>query len=216
MNPKRVVGITITVIVLLLLAAGARMAQSRDVSVAEAPRISPAQTQSALAVDAKQSAAPEARTTYAANSAATTDAATTTQTFLLQAGWNAIYLEVEPINTSPLVNIAPPNEDPVMVHEKSTMEVVFGSLQCGKCLENVWTWNTPTSQIDYIVDPSEGLWDAPGWRRYIPEQNVGPDGASRLSDRPGEPARQHGLPGQAERRPTRRYIFANGDRHAYG
>ena len=185
MNTKRVVGITLMVIVLLLLAAGVHMAQSRDVSVAEAPRIPPAQPaaqmQSAPAVDAKQAAAaaPEARTTYAANSAATTDAATTTQTFPLQAGWNAIYLEVEPINTSPLVNIAPPNEDPVMVHEKSTVEVVFGSLQCDKCLESVWTWNTPTSQIDYIVDPSEGLWDAPGWRRYIPEQNVGPDGASR-------------------------------------
>ena len=29
MNPKRVVGITLTVIVLLLLAAGARLAQTR-------------------------------------------------------------------------------------------------------------------------------------------------------------------------------------------
>ena len=40
MNTKRVVGITLTVIVLLLLAAGARSAQTRDVS-AEAPRVPP-------------------------------------------------------------------------------------------------------------------------------------------------------------------------------
>ena len=38
MNPKRVVGITLTVIILLLLAAGARLAQTGKVA-AEAPRV---------------------------------------------------------------------------------------------------------------------------------------------------------------------------------
>jgi hypothetical protein len=185
MNPKRVVGITLTVVVLLLLVAGARMAQTRGISIAEAPRIplaqSAAQQQRAPAADANQAApaALNARTTYAVRSAPTGDAATTTQTFILHGGWNAIYLEVEPVNTSPLVNIADPGEDPVWVYEKSTLETVFEDLAQSGALESVWTWNTPTSQIDYIVDPSEGLWDAPGWRRYIPEQNVGPDGVSR-------------------------------------
>jgi hypothetical protein len=41
MNPKRVVGIVLTVIVLLLLAVGVRLAQSPGVSVAEAPRVPP-------------------------------------------------------------------------------------------------------------------------------------------------------------------------------
>ena len=123
-------------------------------------------------------AAPEVRTTYAASSAATTDAATTTQTFTLLAGWNAIYLEVEPINTSPLVNIGPergPGHGAREVHRGDGVRRPAATRR----LESVWTWNTPTSQIDYIVDPSEGLWDAPGWKRYIPEGNIGPDGVSR-------------------------------------
>jgi hypothetical protein len=188
MNPKRVVGIILTVIVLLLLAAGFWLARSSGTSIAEAPRVPPAQpvaqpaaeqqSAPAVAVNPAAPAAPAARSTYALSSD-TTDPVTTTQTFGLVAGWNAIYLEVEPINTSPLVNIAPPNEDPVMVHEKSTVETVFADLAARGVLESVWAWNTPTTQVDYIVDPSEGLWDAPGWKRYIPEGNTGPDGASR-------------------------------------
>ena len=26
---------------------------------------------------------------------------------------------------------------------------------------------------DYIVDPGEGLWDEPGWERYVPDTNSG-------------------------------------------
>jgi hypothetical protein len=184
MNPKRVVGIILTVIVLLLLAAGVRLAQSRGISVAEAPRIPQvqpvAQPQGAAVNEVSQAAvaAPAARSTYALSSAATAEAATTVQEIPLHAGWNAIYLEVEPINTSGQENIGTP-EDPIWVYKKSTMETVFQGLAQSGVLESVWAWNTPTSQIDYIVDPSEGLWDAPGWRRYIPEQNIGPDGVSR-------------------------------------
>lgn len=101
-----------------------------------------------------------------------------TQTITLHAGWNAIYLEVEPINTSPLVNEGT-EEDPVWVHEKTTMEAVFAQLACENCLESVWAWNVPFSTKDYIVDPAEGLWDEPGWLRYFPEGSAGPDGGSR-------------------------------------
>jgi hypothetical protein len=102
-----------------------------------------------------------------------------TQTFRLHAGWNTIYLEVEPINPSPLKNEGTA-EDPVWVHEKSTIEAVFDTLNCTTpCLESVWTWNVPLSRMDYIVDPAEGLWDKPGWKRYFPQTSLGPDGVSR-------------------------------------
>ncbi|NOZ72203.1 MAG: hypothetical protein GXP38_09860 [Chloroflexi bacterium] len=117
------------------------------------------------------------------------DGAILTQTFNLRAGWTSIYLEVEPINDSTLVNIGTA-EQPIMVPELSTIEAVLaavsegGGLSCGDCLESVWTWNIPLTTMDYIVDPAEGLWDAPGWKRYFPEDSLGPDGESRtfLSD----------------------------------
>lgn len=100
------------------------------------------------------------------------------QTFTLAAGWNSIYLEVEPINSSPLVD--PDGPGPLPPEPSlSTLEAVFAGLNCADCLESVWTWHVPSARMDYIVDPSEGLWDAPGWERYFPESNVGPDGISR-------------------------------------
>ncbi|MBX2997479.1 MAG: hypothetical protein KF893_03130 [Caldilineaceae bacterium] len=94
--------------------------------------------------------------------------ATVTQTFTLAGGWNTIYLEVEPINPSPLVNEGT-EAQPIWVHERSGIEAIFAQLDSCACLEGVWTWNVPTTRMDYIVDPAEGLWDEPGWRRYIPD-----------------------------------------------
>ena len=101
-----------------------------------------------------------------------------TQTFTLNEGWNSIYLEVEPINNSPLINVGTA-EEPIMAPELSTIEAVFTDLTCTDCLESVWTWNVPLTTVDYIVDPAEGLWDEPGWQHYFPEHNLGPDGVSR-------------------------------------
>lgn len=101
-----------------------------------------------------------------------------TQTFTLQAGWNTIYLEVAPRNPSPLVNRGTEAE-PIWVHAQPVMEAVFDRLPCDACLESVWGWNVPFATRDYIVDPAEGLWDAPGWRYYFPQGSVGPDGGSR-------------------------------------
>ncbi len=103
---------------------------------------------------------------------------TVTQTLTLQAGWNAIYLEVEPVNPSPLINEGT-EEDPVWVHEQPPMDAIFAQLACENCLESVWAWNVPFSTQDYIVDPAEGLWDEPGWLHYFPETSSGPDGGSR-------------------------------------
>jgi hypothetical protein len=90
-----------------------------------------------------------------------------TQTFTLQPGWNAIYLEVEPVNSSPLVKLGD-GADAVEVHEKSTVEVVFTNLSCKDCLETVASWNVPATRVDYIVVPGEPGWDEPGWRLYSP------------------------------------------------
>jgi len=101
-----------------------------------------------------------------------------TQTFHLHAGWNSIYLEVEPINDSPLVNVGT-TEQPIMAPEQSSIEAVFAALSCDDCLQSVWTWNIPLTTMDYIVDPAEGLWDAPGWKRYFPDTSVDENGVSR-------------------------------------
>lgn len=95
------------------------------------------------------------------------------QTFTLHAGWNTIYLEVEPVNPSPLINIGT-DADPILVPELSTLEAVFAGVGS---LESVWSWSVPQSRRDYIVDPAEGLWDEPGWKRYFPKSATGADGA---------------------------------------
>ena len=115
MNPKRVVGITLTVIVLLLVAAGARWRSRADV-LAEAPRVPPTLpvAQPPVVAQALPAAIPAQ-----APPTETFAGAIVTQVFSLQAGWNAIYLGVEPINPSPMTN---------GVHEKSVMEAVFAGL----------------------------------------------------------------------------------------
>lgn len=101
-----------------------------------------------------------------------------TQTFTLQSGWNTIYLEVAPINSSPLVD--PDGDGPLpSAPELSTLEAVFANLSCTDCLESVWAWNVPVSRADFIINPSEGLWDQPGWKRYFSPNSVGPDGESQ-------------------------------------
>lgn len=108
-----------------------------------------------------------------------------TQTFELEAGWNAIYLEVEPVNGSRMITRALQAGEPTpeagdnayASHELSTMEWVFREVMDE--VESVWTWNTRGTTMDFIVHPGEGLWDAAGWVKYFPEGSVGPDGESR-------------------------------------
>jgi SdrD B-like domain len=157
MNAKRNIGFLITISILLLLAAGARTAQTRNVA-AEAPRLPPAL--SAAELPATDPASP-ASSSIPIIMTETFSGATVTQQFELHAGWNAIYLGVEPVNPSPVTNGVP---------EQSVMEAVFEDLAETGALESVWSYNQPVSLKDYIVDPSEGLWDAPGWERYVPEQ----------------------------------------------
>jgi hypothetical protein len=111
----------------------------------------------------------------AASATVVSSGAFVTQTFVLQAGWNTIYLEVEPFNTSPLVD--PDGAGPLPpAPSLSTLEAVFATLNCTDCLESVWSWSVPVSRMDFIIDPAEGLWDQPGWKRYFSPGSIGPDG----------------------------------------
>jgi len=66
-----------------------------------------------------------------------------TQTFILHPGWNAIFLEVQPNPRDP--------------------DTVFAWLPEGS---SVWTWLERNSKVEFIQNPSEGLWDQPGWHVY--------------------------------------------------
>ena len=67
-----------------------------------------------------------------------------TQTFELQPGWNAVYLEVRP--------------------EPNDAESVFGGLP----LASAWTWNPRVGKVEFIDDPDERLIDSPAWQGYFP------------------------------------------------
>ncbi|MCZ7650504.1 MAG: hypothetical protein M5U13_04795 [Thermoanaerobaculia bacterium] len=67
-----------------------------------------------------------------------------TQTFELQPGWNAVYLEVRP--------------------EPNDAESVFGGLP----LASAWTWNPRVGRVEFIDDPDERLIDSPAWQGYFP------------------------------------------------
>ncbi len=71
-------------------------------------------------------------------------AALTTQSVSLQAGWNALWLEVQPTNDTP--------------------EVVFA----GVPVEQVWTFRQRLPAVDYIADPSEPVWNRDQWLSWVP------------------------------------------------
>jgi len=65
-----------------------------------------------------------------------------TQTFTLQKGWNAIYLEVTPTNGDPAT--------------------VFAGIP----VESVWTRMDRLSSVDFIQDPSEPVFNEAAWLRW--------------------------------------------------
>ncbi len=68
-----------------------------------------------------------------------------TQTFELQPGWNAVYLEVLP--------------------DQPDMEAALA----GTPVASVWRFIPDRPGLDYIQDPSEGLMNVEGWFGYFPE-----------------------------------------------
>ncbi len=166
MNARRNYSGIAAVLILLLVIAGIRLSAPTLLTqlqvAAEAPQAPPAIPQAA-----PQASLPAALVSVDEN----ISGATVEQTFTLGAGWNAVYLGVEPVNPSAI--------GPNGVPEKSTMEAVFAGLAASGALESVWAYNQPVSHKDYMIDPSEGLWDAPGWERFVPVQKVGDDGQSQ-------------------------------------
>lgn len=81
-------------------------------------------------------------------SSAATHAAT--QTTILNPGWNAVFLDVQPENT-----------DPAKVFE-------------GLPVESVWTRLDKNSSVEFIRDPDEGLWGQPGWHGYFTSEKEAP------------------------------------------
>ena len=67
-----------------------------------------------------------------------------TQTFVLQPGWNSVFLEVRP--------------------EANEAEAVFGGLP----LASAWTWNPAGPKGEFIDDPTEQLVPSPQWLGYFP------------------------------------------------
>ncbi|MEM9530888.1 MAG: hypothetical protein AAGA23_08210 [Pseudomonadota bacterium] len=67
------------------------------------------------------------------------------QSFTLQPGWNAIYVELEP--------------------DDKEIQNVFAGLP----VRSVWRWIPPQPGVDFISDPAEGLLNVDGWYPYFPE-----------------------------------------------
>ncbi|HBA73573.1 MAG TPA: hypothetical protein DCZ63_15685, partial [Geobacter sp.] len=65
---------------------------------------------------------------------------TATQTFSLNPGWNAVYLEVQPLSSSPAV--------------------VFKDLPVGS---SVWAWQGKQGSVQFIQDPGEAPVNNPRW-----------------------------------------------------
>jgi hypothetical protein len=67
------------------------------------------------------------------------------QNLTLHPGWNAVFLEVEPVSTEPAV--------------------VFSSVPN---LQSVWRWNPRTSPVEFIQNPDELVPESPQWMVYYP------------------------------------------------
>lgn len=68
----------------------------------------------------------------------------TEQTFVLQPGWNAIFLELDPL--------------------VADSEAAFAGLP----IESVWACNPSLSTLDFVQDPADLVLDLPGWLHYVP------------------------------------------------
>ena len=141
MNTRRVIGVLLGPALLALLAWLALAARpalpptaTAGESQTEAPQAATLLISSQLAGASAELAPTPAPPQFTEVSAG----GLVTQTFSLKPGWNTIYLGVEPVNPSPLVNQGT-EEEPLMVHEKTVAEAVFGGCQRAR-----WTVSGPT------------------------------------------------------------------------
>ena len=94
-----------------------------------------------------------------------------TQSFDLHPGWNSVFLEVEP----------QPNDLPTALQ--------------GVPFLSAWTWNPRLSPVDFISDPSEGLFNKPGWLGHFAS---GPEAATPAEQVPASASDDYTAPGGRE------------------
>ncbi len=70
------------------------------------------------------------------------------QTIVLQPGWNAVFLEVQPYN--------------------NTCDAVFRDVP----IKSVWAWNQRYTSAQYVRDPSELVPESPEWLTYFPKNSA--------------------------------------------
>jgi hypothetical protein len=71
-----------------------------------------------------------------------------TRTYPMQAGWNAMHLDLEPIN--------------------SAVEAVFAGLP----LEAVWRHQQRLNAVEFVQDPTEPVWNRDRWLVHVPTDRV--------------------------------------------
>jgi hypothetical protein len=71
-----------------------------------------------------------------------------TQTFALRAGWNSIWLDVEPTNSA------------------------VGAVFAGAPLVSLWTFADRTTSVDFIEDPNEPVWNRDRWLLHVPTNRL--------------------------------------------
>ncbi|MDQ6708603.1 MAG: hypothetical protein M3Z85_21800 [Acidobacteriota bacterium] len=74
----------------------------------------------------------------------TASAATVTQTWTLQPGWNSIFVEVQPTDTTP--------------------SVIFAGLP----VQMVWSYFPTETPVQFIQNPADPPWNVAGWNVYLP------------------------------------------------
>src|ERR1700749_2171866 len=70
-----------------------------------------------------------------------------TQTIVLNPGWNAIWLEATPTNTSPAAVFA------------------------GAPVQSVWTWAARVTSTDFIQNPNSAAWNKNQWLVWFPSSD---------------------------------------------
>jgi hypothetical protein len=73
----------------------------------------------------------------------------TAQTFALNAGWNAVFLEVQPA--------------------RDDCDTLFAGIP----VESVWAWNRRFSNVQFIQDANQLVPGQPDWLTYLPSDNPG-------------------------------------------
>lgn len=82
-----------------------------------------------------------------------------TQSFTMSPGWNAIFLEVEPVTTDPAAVFG-------NMVDAATQQDRSGDLL------SVWMWNPNTGTVEFIVDPDQLVPNQPEFLAYLPNNPI--------------------------------------------